>query len=107
MVVGLAMPLLMPNMTGMIAMSVINGVGFGLYMSVDAALMTEVLPSEGTAAGKDLGILNVATNIPQAMSPVIAATIITSLGGYPSLFIFAIVFVALAAVAIAPIRGVK
>lgn len=107
MVVGLLMPLLMPNMSGMIAMSVINGVGFGLYMSVDAALMTEVLPSEGTAAGKDLGILNIATNIPQAMSPVIAATIITSLGGYPMLFVFAIVFVVLAAVVIVPIRGVR
>lgn len=107
MVAGLVFPLLMPNMTGMIAMSVINGVGFGLYMSVDAALMTEVLPSEGTAAGKDLGILNVATNIPQAMSPAIAAVIITSLGGYSMLFVFAIVFVALAALAIIPIRGVK
>ncbi|MGB3375763.1 MAG: MFS transporter [Microbacterium sp.] len=105
--VGLVMPLLMPNMTGMIAMSVINGIGFGLYMSVDAALMTEVLPSEGTAAGKDLGILNVATNIPQAMSPVIAATIITSLGGYPMLFIFGIVFVALGAIATAPIKAVR
>ncbi|MDR2997762.1 MAG: MFS transporter, partial [Microbacterium sp.] len=107
MVVGLLMPILMPNMTGMIIMSVINGIGFGLYMSVDAALMTEVLPSEGTDAGKDLGILNVATNIPQAMSPGIAALIITSLGGYPMLFVFAIVFVILAAVAIAPIKSVR
>ena len=48
-----------------------------------------------------------ATNIPQALSPVFAATIITSLGGYPMLFVFAIVFVILAAIAIAPIRGVK
>lgn len=107
MVLGLIMPLIMPNMTGMILMSIVNGVGFGFYMSVDAALMTEVLPSEGTAAGKDLGILNVATNIPQAMSPAIAAFIITSLGGYPMLFVFGIVFVIFAAVATAPIRGVK
>lgn len=107
MVVGLAMPLLMPNMTGMILMSVINGVGFGLYMSVDAALMTQVLPNEGTSAGKDLGILNVATNIPQALSAPIAAIIISAFGGYPMLFVFAIVFAILAAVATAPIRGVK
>ncbi|WP_217180842.1 MFS transporter [Streptomyces sp. AC495_CC817] len=107
MVIGLAMPIVMPNMTGMIAMSVINGIGFGLYMSVDAALMTEVLPSEGTDAGKDLGILNVATNIPQAMSAGIALLIISSLGGYAMLFVFAIVFVILAAVATAPIKGVR
>ncbi|UNK71355.1 MFS transporter [Microbacterium sp. H1-D42] len=107
MVIGFLMPILMPNMTGMIAMSVINGIGFGLYMSVDAALMTEVLPSEGTAAGKDLGILNVATNIPQALSSGVAALIITFLGGYQMLFVFAMVFVVLAAIAIAPIKGVR
>lgn len=107
MAVGLAMPLIMPTMTGMIAMSIINGVGFGLYMSVDAALMTEVLPNEGTSAGKDLGILNVATNIPQALSAPIAAIIIGSFGGYPVLFVFAIVFAVLGAVAIAPIKGVR
>lgn len=107
MVAGLAMPLLMPSMTGMIAMSIINGIGFGLYMAVDAALMTEVLPSEGTAAGKDLGILNVATNIPQALSPVVAAIIITSIGGYSMLLVFGMIFVVLAAFAIAPIKGVR
>lgn len=107
MVIGLAMPLIMPNMAGMITMSVINGIGFGLYMSVDAALMTEVLPGAGAAAGKDLGILNVATNIPQALSPVTAAIIITSLGGYPMLFVFGMVFVVIAAVAIVPIKGVR
>ncbi|MFE6735159.1 MFS transporter [Microbacterium sp. NPDC057650] len=107
MVVGFVMPLMMPSMTGMIVMSILNGIGFGVYMAVDAALMTEVLPSEGTDAGKDLGILNVATNIPQALSPVIALLIISSLGGYAMLFVFAIVFVVLAAVATAPIKGVR
>ncbi|MCA0380498.1 MAG: MFS transporter [Actinobacteria bacterium] len=107
MVVGFIMPLLMPNMTGMILMNVINGVGFGLYMSVDAALMTEVLPNEGGAAGKDLGILNIATNIPQAMSASVALLIISSLGGYAMLFVFAAVFVVIAALAIIPIKGVR
>lgn len=107
MVIGFIMPLLMPNMTGMILMNVINGVGFGLYMSVDAALMTEVLPNEGGAAGKDLGILNIATNIPQAMSASVALLIISSLGGYAMLFVFAAVFVVIAALAIIPIKGVR
>lgn len=106
MVVGLTMPIIMPTMTGMITMAVINGLGFGLYMSVDAALMTEVLPSEGTDAGKDLGILNVATNIPQAMSPAIAGMIITAFG-YAPLFVFAIIFVIIGAIVIAPIRSVR
>jgi MFS family permease len=107
MAVGFVMPLIMPDMTGMIVMSIINGVGFGIYMAVDAALMTDVLPNASGAAAKDLGILNVATNIPQAMSPSIALLIISSLGGYAMLFVFAIVFVILAAVATAPIKGVR
>jgi predicted MFS family arabinose efflux permease len=69
--------------------------------------MTEVLPGGGTDAGKDLGILNIATNIPQALSPAVAAVLITSLGGYQMLFVFGIIFVVLAAVAVVPIKGVK
>lgn len=107
MVVGFIMPLLMPDMTGMIAMSIINGIGFGLYMSVDTALMTEVLPGGGSAAAKDLGILNIATNIPQAMSAAIAGIIIGTLGGYPMLFVFGGVFVIIAALAVIPIKSVR
>ncbi|MFB6611460.1 MFS transporter [Agromyces sp. NPDC056379] len=107
MVASLAFPLIMPNMTGMLIMNIIIGFGFGFYMSVDTALMTEVLPGGGAAAGKDLGILNIATNIPQAMSAAIAGLIISTLGGYPMLFVFAMVFVVIAAIAVAPIKSVR
>ncbi|MEC3854109.1 MFS transporter [Paenarthrobacter ureafaciens] len=107
MVVGLSFPIFMPNMTGMIIMGVINGVGFGLYMACDTALMTEVLPGGGKAAGKDLGILNIANNIPQALSPIVAGLLITSAGGYSSLFIFAMASVALAGLVLIPIRSVR
>ncbi|MFC9558872.1 MFS transporter [Agromyces sp. NPDC056965] len=107
MVVGLAFPLIMPNVTGMLIMGLINGFGFGLYMACDTALMTEVLPGGGSAAGKDLGILNVATNIPQAMSPAVAGILIGSLGGYPALFVFGMICVILAGVALIPIKSVR
>lgn len=107
MVVGLAMPLLLPTITGMLLMSAINGFGFGLYMACDTALMTEVLPGGGVSAAKDLGILNVATNIPQALSPAIAALLIGVLGGYPALFVFAMVCVAVAALVLIPIKSVR
>lgn len=107
MAVGFLIPVFMPDMNGMIAMSIVNGLGFGIYMSVDAALMTEVLPNPEGAAAKDLGILNVATNIPQALSPSIALLIISALGGYAMLFVFATVFVVLGAVATAPIKSVR
>ena len=107
MVLGLLAPVIMPDMTGMLVMSIINGVGFGVYMSVDAALMTEVLPGGGAGAGKDLGILNIATNIPQALSPAIAGVIIGVFGGYPMLFVFGIVAVVAAALVLIPIKSVR
>lgn len=107
MVIGLAIPLAMPTMTGMIIMSAVNGFGFGLYMACDTALMTEVLPGGGISAGKDLGILNVATNIPQAMSPAIAGVIIGSFGGYPILFVFGMISVVVAALVLIPIKSVR
>lgn len=107
MVIGMLMPLIMPSFTGMLLMGIINGFGFGLYMACDTALMTEVLPGDGAAAGKDLGILNVATNIPQAMSPAVAGIIIGSLGGYPALFVFGMIAVVIAAIALVPIKSVR
>ncbi|MGL3805580.1 MFS transporter [Paeniglutamicibacter sp. R2-26] len=107
MVASLAIPLASPTLGGMVASAVVNGIGFGFYMSADTALMNEVLPGQGIAAGKDLGILNVATNIPQAMSPAIAGLIIATAGGYPALFVFGMIVVVLAAIAVAPIKNVR
>ena len=107
MVASLSIPLVYPTFAGLLVSSVINGVGFGLYMSADTALMNEVLPGHGVAAGKDLGILNVATNIPQAMSPAIAGIIISTAGGYPALFIFGMVVVVLASLVLIPIKSVR
>ncbi|KRA25242.1 hypothetical protein ASD65_13025 [Microbacterium sp. Root61] len=107
MVLALVFPLIMPTFTGMLIMNIISGFGFGLYMACDAALMTEVLPGGGAAAGKDLGILNVATNIPQALSPAVAGLIITYVGGYPGLFVFAMISVTAAAFVLMPIKSVR
>ena len=107
MVMSLGIILAFPTYEGMLVSAIVDGVGFGLYMACDTALMNEVLPGAGAAAGKDLGLLNVATNIPQAMSPAIAGVIIASAGGYPALFIFGMIVVVLAAVALIPIKTVK
>lgn len=106
MVVSLAIPLISPTFEGLLISTVVNGIGFGFYMSTDSALMNEVLPGHGVAAGKDLGILNVATNIPQALSPAIAGVII-SIAGYPALFVFGMIVVTLAALVLVPIKSVR
>ncbi len=83
------------------------GVGQGSYGSIEIALMTDVLPS-AQDRGKDLGLINLAVTLPQAMAPLAALVLLEGLGlGFRSLFFAATVCFAAAAVAIAAIRHVR
>ena len=68
--------------------------------------MIDVLPSQGDV-GKDLGVLNLASNIPQIMVPVIAAFLINLTGGYSVIFVYAIIGVIVSSMLVFPIRSVK
>ncbi|SHH17594.1 Major Facilitator Superfamily protein [Jatrophihabitans endophyticus] len=62
------------------------GGGFGAYMSVDQALITQVLPDARSRA-KDLGVMNIGTIVPPAVAPLLAGLLIDGAGhGYPALF---------------------
>ena len=106
MAVSLLIPLLLPSLTGMFALAAVFGVGYGIYMSVDTALMNEVLPAADQAA-KDLGILNIATALPQAFTPALVGVLILISGGYAAVFIAGIVFAVLGALTVIPIRSVR
>jgi MFS family permease len=103
---SLAIPLFAPNVPGMFAFAVAFGLGYGIYMSVDSALMNEVLP-KAEAAAKDLGILNIATTLPQAMTPVIVWALIALTGSYTAVFIAGIIFAFAGALSVIPIRSVR
>jgi MFS family permease len=77
-----------PTWSGAIVAAAVLGLGFGVYLSVDFALMTEVLPAADDR-GKDLGVINIANSLPQVLAPVLAAPIVTYLGGYPVLYVVA------------------
>lgn len=104
-ILALAAPLIAPSVEAMLVFAAVKGLAFGIFLSSGAALFTEVLPNANAAAGKDLGILNVATNIPQALSP-LAAGVVIAAGGYGALFAVAIITVLIAAVLFARLRGV-
>jgi MFS family permease len=89
----------------MLIYAFINGLGFGAYMSVDGALMSEVLPSKSDF-GKDLGVLNIAATLPQTLGPAIAGVIVLTLG-YHGLFPIGAVIALVGAVAIIPIKSVR
>jgi MFS family permease len=111
MAAAVAAPLLFPTIGGMYVYAVLIGLGYGAFMSVDLALMTQVLPvreSNEDAVGKDLGLLSTAINIPQILSPVFAAWLLTVTGNnYPLLFVVSAGFVAVGAFFVLPIRSAR
>jgi len=106
-ITGLAVliPVFSPSFGGMIAFSVINGLGFGCYMAVDMALVTLVLPRAEDAA-RDMGVLNIANAGPQVVAPFIASLLVT-IGGYDTLFVVGGAFSVLGALSVRPIRSVR
>jgi MFS family permease len=81
------------------------GAGYGVYLAVDQALITQVLPA-AAARGKDLGVINIANSAPQVLAPALAAPVIAHVGGYPSLYALTAVVTLLGAVLVLPIRSV-
>ena len=81
------------------------GVGFGTYLAVDQALITQVLPSAGDRA-KDLGVINIANTGPQALAPAVAAPVVTYLGGYTALYLITALVVTLGGILVWKIRSV-
>jgi MFS family permease len=115
-----------PNITVATAAAGLLGLGYGCYMAVDQALATQVLP-DAHSRGKDLGIMNIATAVPQAVGPLLGAFIvllfanlatagaastaaITQTGesaGFTGLFIASGALAILGGVAMSPIKSVK
>ena len=85
----------------------LGGLGFGMYMAVDLALVVDVLPDTDQAA-KDLGVLNIAGALPFSLAPAIAPAVLSVGGGsYGVLFTVAGVCAIAGAAAILPIKGVR
>ncbi len=110
-IMGCAMvaPLALPSMQGMWIYAAVIGVGYGMFMSIDIALMTQVLPQSVQGdEGRDLGVLTTAVNIPQIISPVMAAALLGLFDGdYRVIFGAAIIFVFGSALSVLPIKSVR
>ncbi|MCU1482962.1 MAG: hypothetical protein JWQ19_3748 [Subtercola sp.] len=90
----------------------IMGVGQGVYMAVDLALVTQILPDPDNA-GKDLGVMNLANSLPQSLVPALAPAILL-IGAttafpqnYAALFITGAIAAIVGGILIIPIRGVR
>jgi MFS family permease len=103
---GCVLPVLSPTFRTVEIFAAFAGIAFGCYLSVDAALVTLVLPRSENAA-RDLGVLNIANAGPQVLAPLLAALIISHAGGYRTLFIAGGCCGIASALAVLPVRSVR
>ena len=106
MAVGFVLPWILHSPLSMILFAGFSGFGYGLYGAVDQALNVDVLPNK-EEAGKDLGILNIATTLGQMVGPIVTSAVVAATGGYTVVFPVAIGFAAFASLFIMLIKSVR
>jgi MFS family permease len=95
------------SFNGFLVGMAMSGLGFGVYVAVDLALVVDVLPDKHSAA-KDLGVFNIAGALPFSIAPAIAPAILVIGGGsYGVLYAVAGACAIIGAVAILPVRRVR
>ncbi|GAA3605607.1 MFS transporter [Nonomuraea rosea] len=102
---SMLIPLLSPTLTALFVQTVLGGIANGMYLAVDQALFIDVLDKD--AAGRDLGVASLATNLGQALGPILAGQVVVLTGGYGGIWALAFVLILLAAVAIVPVKRVR
>jgi MFS family permease len=95
----------LPVFSAAMLAGLILGLGYGMYLAVDQALITQVLPT-AIDRGRDLGVINIANSAPQVLAPVIAAPIVTGAAGYTGLYLMTAGITLLSAVLVTRIRSV-
>ena len=106
--VGLCLIATADSYSTFIAAVALTGTGHGIYVGVDLALVTEVLPDQRRDAARDLGILNITNTLPQVIAPAAAPFILGLTGGdYALLFIAAGCAASLGSLFILPLRNVR
>lgn len=92
-------------------LGLIFGAGYGAYTSVDWALAVDSLPKL-SAAGKDLGVWSIASNLPAVLAPLLGSAVIGGASGlgvstalaYRTVFALAAVFLLLGALFVFQVR---
>ena len=77
-----------------------------MYLSVDFALCTEVLPA-AEARAKDLGVINVAVALPQVFAPFVGSFLVANACGYVTLYAVSCAVCLLGSALVRNVRGVR
>ena len=96
-----------PGWPGPLVAQLLFGLGLGLYSTVDTALVAEVLP-DPEAAGRDLGLMNVAITAPQVLAPLLGLSLLSLSGGdFRWVYAASALFALCGALAVTGIRRVR
>lgn len=105
-VLGSVVPIVSATVAGLFVSSVIIGLGFGTFISVDQALMSSILP-DAERYGTDLGVLNIASSLPYAVGPLFAGLVLGIFHSYLALYIAVAVVALIGALAVLGIKKVR
>ncbi|KRE21535.1 MFS transporter [Agromyces sp. Soil535] len=97
---------LVPDLTVAMIGAGLLGLGYGCFLSVDQALATQVLPDPG-ARGKDLGIMNIASAVPQSLGPLLGALAVLATGSFTLVFVLSALCALGGALAVMRVRSVR
>lgn len=103
---GVLIPAFVNAPWAFLAYTGVAGMGLGMYLSVDAALLSQLLPSS-ESRGKDLAIGSLPTNGGQLVGPLVGSVILGTGVGFTPVFVIASVLCVVGASLIVPIRSVR
>lgn len=98
------------SLTGFYLVEALLGLAYGIYAAVDLALVVDVLPNPDDS-GKDLGVFNIASALPQTAAPVVGAALL-AVGSLQNQNYTLMLYVAgalalIGALVVLPIKGVR
>lgn len=90
----------------------IAGLGQGIYLSVDYALVASLLPDDRKEAAKGMSVYNLSSNIPSTLAPTLAPALLAigatdGVPNYTSMYLFAAFFSLLGAIVTQMLRDVR
>lgn len=94
-------------------MGIVFGIGYGLYVAVDWAIASDVLPDREKSAGRDMGLWHVAFTLPPAFAPAVFGPILHHFNqygghlGYRLVFAGAAIWFVLGTIFVSRIRGIR
>ncbi len=99
------------SLPALLVVGVLFGAGYGTYLSVDWALITDVLP-DSTGIARDMGFWGLAITVPQVLSGAVGGLIFLlyppgAKAAYMVLFSVNFIYAALGSVLVWQVRGVR